>query len=401
MKAGHLFRLSGSDLIKLPPGSRVFMLPSRAPIGYDPGKNEFVTADGLFGVAAFVRPGFAVTYNPSYLEDDDPGALPLFSYAACAFYKGELYTAAMQVDEDPRHDQRLIDIRLVKKNALKFKKIFGPNRLIAHLKDCALIHGCPNAQNFFLSRYEAPLPVSPSCNARCSGCISFQPAKRGFSASQPRIRFVPTPEELSEIALYHISNVRDPIVSFGQGCEGEPLLAGSVIDKTIRIIRKNTDKGIININTNGSAPKVLSRLFDSGLDSARVSLNSARPLYYNKYYKPRGYTFGDVTDSIKIAKKKGRFVSLNYLTMPGFTDSAEEFSALKRLVAKLKPGMIQWRNLNYDPLLYFRELNLWPGRQEILGIDKVTGLLREEFPELMIGYFNPGTSLHGAVSPRL
>ncbi|MDP3804487.1 MAG: radical SAM protein [Candidatus Omnitrophota bacterium] len=392
MKAGHFFRLHGRDLVKLPAGSRLFMLPSRLPVGHNSQANSFVAVDGFFAVAAFVRPGFTVTHSPSYSEYNSPKPLPIFSYAALAFYKGELYTTAVMVDKDRRHDQRFTDIDLVRVNAEKFKKLFARNRLIAHLKSCALTYGCPNAQNFFLSKFEAPLPVSPSCNARCSGCISFQSANRKLCASQPRIKFTPTPEELGEIALFHIKNVKDPILSFGQGCEGEPLLEGGIIDKAIKIIRKRSVKGIININTNGSATKVLARLFDSGLDSVRISLNSAQAFYYNRYYKPIKYKFSDVASSIRLASVKSKFVSLNYLTMPGFTDSMEEFSALVRLIERDRPDMIQWRNLNYDPLLYFRQLQLWPERSKLLGIEEVISRLRKVYPKLMMGYFNPALS---------
>ena len=34
MKAGGFFRLKAEDLIKLPPGSQLFKLPGRTPIGY-------------------------------------------------------------------------------------------------------------------------------------------------------------------------------------------------------------------------------------------------------------------------------------------------------------------------------------------------------------------------------
>ncbi|MFC1817352.1 radical SAM protein, partial [Thermodesulfobacteriota bacterium] len=62
------------------------------------------------------------------------------------------------------------------------------NRLREHLENCALTYGCPAAKNFFLGRYEAPLPTSRSCNAGCLGCISLQ--KSGaISNCQERIKF--------------------------------------------------------------------------------------------------------------------------------------------------------------------------------------------------------------------
>lgn len=389
MEGGRFFRFDPRELVKLPPGSRLFMLPSRMPVGYDPASGSFTALKGYLAVAAFTPPGYTVTYNSAYREASRPRMLPLFSYAALALYKGELYAAAIKVDDDPRHDARFIEMALVRKKARGLRRIFPNNRLVRHLENCALVYGCPNAQNFFLSRYEGPLPVSPVCNARCAGCISYQPRRR-CPATQPRIGFVPRPEEVRDIALYHIEKTVNPIVSFGQGCEGEPLLAADIIEKAITMIRKMTSRGMININTNASVPGAISGLFDAGLDSMRVSINSVRKVYYERYYRPKGYSFKDVTKSIKIAKKKGGFVSLNYLTMPGFTDSKDEFYALRRFLSSYRVDMIQWRNLNYDPIRYFREIALEPpSAGSTLGIEKIIRLVKNHYPALVTGYFNP------------
>ena len=68
-----------------------------------------------------------------------------------------------------------MDMSIVRKRVKAFRKIFPDNRLVRHLESCALVYGCPAGKNFFLSRYEAPLPTSPTCNSRCIGCISLQP----------------------------------------------------------------------------------------------------------------------------------------------------------------------------------------------------------------------------------
>ena len=388
MKAGLIFRLRAGDLIKLPAGSQLFMLPDRRPVGYDPRTKKFIILHDFYAVAAFSAPGHTLAYSASYREDRATKPLPLFSYGACAIYGKWAHAAAIKVDEDRRHDSTLISIGLVKKNIVKFKKLFPANRLIPHLSECATVHGCPNAQNLFLQRYEGPLPTSPSCNASCRGCISYQ--KGNIRCSQPRIKFVPYAEEVAQIALFHIDNAKDPIVSFGQGCEGEPLIQGKLLEDAVTLIRHNTDKGTININTNGSRQQTLERLLNAGLDTVRISLNSARECYYTKYYRPRGYSFEDVMRSISAAKKKGAFVSINYLTMPGFTDSRKEIDALSKLIAKFKVDMIQWRNLNYDPLLYFKMLKVpGPEAKEQAGIHEEMTFLKRTFPKLMMGYFNP------------
>lgn len=388
MEADFFSRISPKELIRLPQDSQLFRLPHRAPVGYDNGTKKFVVLKGCYAVAGFASPGFTITYNASYQEIGKPKALPLFSYGAVASYKDELYVTAIRVDNDIRHDSRFIDITLVKKNIKKFKDIFIHNRLVRHLEKCALVYRCPNAQNFFLSRYEAPLPTSPLCNAACLGCISYRYDKN-CRGTQGRIRFKPSAEEVSEIALFHIANANKAVVSFGQGCEGEPLLACDTIEKSIRLIRKATDRGTINMNTNGSNPEAVCRLFDAGLDSVRVSLNSVQEAYYMKYHKPIGYTFKDVFQSIKIAKNKGGFVSINYLIMPGFTDSCDEHIAFKRFIEKYRVDMVQWRNLNFDPPRYFKELNVRIGSGKLIGIREVIASIKKCFPHLRAGYFNP------------
>ncbi len=388
MEGGSFFRLSKEDLVRLPAGSQLFVLPNRMPVGYDLETKNFMSLNDFCAVAAFISPGYTATYSGAYMEKGGPKILPLFSYSAAALWKGEFYASAVKVDNDIRHDPRFIDIAMVRKRAGAVKKLFPKNRLIRHLADCALAHGCPGAQNFFLHRYEGPLPTSPSCNARCAGCISFQPYKE-CPPTQPRIKFMPTPEEVCETALFHIENVDDPVVSFGQGCDGEPLMAGRLIEKSIRLIRKVTRKGLINMNTNASLPRVISRLLDEGLDSIRVSMNSVRPEYYNRYYKPKDYAFNDVVRSIGIAKKKKAFVSINYLTMPGFTDSKDEFDSFVKFIASTKTDMIQWRNMNFDPLWYFRKIGAPVNKTGLIGIRGIMRLLKNSFPKLMMGYFNP------------
>jgi len=97
-----------------------------------------------------------------------------------------------------------------------------------------------------------------------------------------------------------------------------------------------------------------------------------------------------VMRSIGICEKAGAFVSINYLTMPGFTDSKDEFEALKKLIQKQHVDMIQWRNLNYDPIRYFDEIAAAVRRSEMIGIKEEIELLQKKFPRLRMGYFNPG-----------
>jgi pyruvate-formate lyase-activating enzyme len=219
------------------------------------------------------------------------------------------------------------------------------------------------------------------------GCISLQ-ADGQFKASHERLDVPPTAEEIAEVATGHIQRTKRAVVSFGQGCEGEPLLMGDLLEESIRRIRQETDGGTINLNTNGSLPDVVERLFRAGLDSIRVSLNSPRKELYDAYFKPRGYELSDVFETLKIVKRYRRFSSMNLLVFPGITDTKPELEALLAFMNEYEPDMIQMRNLNIDPEIYIHSL---PSKilTDGFGMKETMDRLREQFPQLRFGYFNP------------
>jgi len=189
--------------------------------------------------------------------------------------------------------------------------------------------------------------------------------------------------------LFHIDRVKKAVVSFGQGCEGEPLSAAKEIEPAIRMIRLHTGRGTINLNTNASRPDVVGRLCDAGLDSIRVSMNSVRRECYEAYFRPKGYGFGDVLRSIDTALEKGKFVSVNYLNSPGFTDTPEEAEAFLAFLDEHPIHMIQWRNLNYDPIRYWKAMDAAAPLGEPIGMENMIQGIRSNCPNLKFGYFNP------------
>jgi pyruvate-formate lyase-activating enzyme len=380
----------------LPHGSELMLLPQRHPVVHEIASGRTVRlrehpdfpGEAIYPVAAFNSPGYVLTHTCAH---EAPGAvteLPLFAYGAVGWY-GEGFRSAVQlVDAEPRQDLRRMPVEKIRAGVKALRRKMPANRLCRHLEKCALTYGCPAAKNFFIGRYEAPLPTARRCNARCRGCLSLQEEAQ-ISHSQDRIAFTPTPEEIAEVALHHIEGVGKSVVSFGQGCEGDPLLAAAVIAPGIRAIRSRTAAGTIHMNTNGSLPGVLAGLLDAGLDSIRVSVNSFQPPCYDAYFRPRNYGLEEVIESVAMALERGVHVAINYLNCPGFSDNPAEREALLAFLERHPIQMIQWRNLNFDPLRYLALMNRAAPRGRPEGMRQLLEAVRRAAPQLRFGYFNP------------
>ncbi len=379
------------ELVPLPRGSDLFTLPGRRPVGIEPGSGRVVVWDGdgeeVFGVAAFLAPAWTMYLHPAYRALPGAPALPLYAYATLGFADGRFWSAGERVDRDIRQDPWRFDAGTVERRVRERLAVCGDNLIVSSLRRCALDYHCRAAQNYFLDRHEAPIPTSIACNSRCLGCISLQPDGT-FPASHERIRRAPTPDEIAGMACGHIARVPEGVVSYGQGCEGEPLMHGELLVESTRRIRERTDRGTVNLNTNGSRPEVVDAMCAAGLDSIRVSLNSVRAPQYDAYYRPVKYSLDEVCESLRAVRRRGGHRSINYLVFPGVTDTDEELDALSAFVEDVDLEMIQMRNLNIDPDLYRGELPAGSVR-EGMGIGVFMRRLRERFPHLRYGYFNP------------
>jgi len=393
---GMLQRPDDRSIIHLPKSGVLLTLPSRVPAGYDPVRGRFVfvkeyCGKPVFAAAAFLPPGYVQTFSSAYREMEGAPRLPLYCYAAVGWMNNRFYAAGNRIDRQFRHEIPDESLGTIDAMAKQMLKRHSHNRLVDHLvNNCVFTYRCPNACNLVLGRWECPVPVSRVCNAACLGCISRQPKNSCVPSTQHRLRFVPTVAEIAEYVVPHLKHAANPIASFGQGCEGEPLLQTWLIEGSIRNVRARTKRGIINMNTNASRPALIERLCAAGLDSIRVSLNSAQRDFYHAYYRPKDYSFDDVVESMTIARRNKVWVSINYLIFPGFTDSRAEFSALKKLLKKTGIDMIQARNLNIDPVWYSDSLGISRQRTgKPLGMVNWINTVREEFPEVKLGYFNP------------
>jgi wyosine [tRNA(Phe)-imidazoG37] synthetase (radical SAM superfamily) len=383
------FPVESEQWIELPQGGNLYELPGRRGIGIDVNTGEMRLCEKGWAVAAFIPPAYTGLFIAAYETMPDAPTLPLFCYTAVGWMNEKHYVPAVRIEKDIRQEAAGFDDTKVKAGTAHLLEAYPNNRLVKHLMDnCCMTYHCPAARNFSLGRWECPVPTSPACNANCIGCISFQPEEETIVSTQDRLTFKPMAEEIVEFTVPHLINAPFPIISFGQGCEGEPLLMWETIKTSIIEIRKHTQRGSININTNGSKPDAVEALCKAGLNSMRVSTNSAQKHIYEAYYRPNNYQFEDIIDSLKVMNQYGGWTSINYFVFPGITDSEAEYEALRQLISQTNLNMIQWRNFNIDPDWYMGKIGLTE-TGDILGVKQMMDLIQEEFPNLKFGYFNP------------
>lgn len=383
------------ELIPLPDDSRLFTIPNTPPIAFDPRENRFKTVDrvqegrrsmAVQAVSAFMAPGYMRTLLPACDYGKKRVHLPLWSYTAVGWDEERecFVVAATRVDANENwlpknYDDRKLDPQ-VRRRLAEFPK----NRLLEQLARCAVDYHCFAAKNLFYRRWEAPIPTSPVCNSRCLGCISLQPSDC-CPSNHERIPFVPTPEEIVELMHPHLMLAPEPIVSYGQGCEGDPILQADTVAEATRRLKKGSSRGTVNFNSNGSLPDRIRLLCDAGMDSMRFSMNSVREEPYNRYYRPKGYRFADVVESVKAAKEKGLFTMINYLVSPGVTDHPAEVEALLKFIEQTGVDMLQMRNLSIDPAFYNERMEV-TGKG--IGMYRLLERVKEAFPRIQYGYFN-------------
>ena len=384
----------------LPQHASLSVLPGRRPLGFDPGTGQIVEL-GEFklgrktvrpvAVAAVLPPGYTRSELPAFRKSAIAPLLPQWAYTAAAWDDrlGCHVVWALHTDQRTHWDPAthstpelpgLVAARLARDD----------NPLLRQLAKCALEYRCFTAQNTFYERDEGAIPASSGCNARCVGCISEQPAE-GPPSSHERLMRSPEADDMARIGGAHLARAPGrTMVSFGQGCEGEPLTRSREIAHAIRAMRAQTRRGSINLNTNGSLPENLAELIDAGLDACRISLNSAHKPLYEAYYQPIKYGWEQVEESIRLAHRRGVYTAINLLTFPGVTDQEGEADKLCALVSRARVDQVQVRSLAIDPDQYFAVARGTSAGGLRLGFPELLRRLKRARKGLVVGNFARG-----------
>ena len=425
-------RAGPRDLIPVPEGWDLMAMPGTRPIGYDPLKGVFTTlttfktAEGRtfepWAVAVHPPPGYVRLFHPAaeYTDATHPDVklgrlaapavpattaralpivdaggdealrpgLPLWAYTAVGMTATGPMAALLLADETSRWAPSLYYRDDVKERIAARLQTDPDNQVLKQLAQCAGDYLCCCAQNVFYERWEGAVPIAPACTAACLGCLSKEP-EWNTPTPQKRLKFQPTSEEIARVIAHHLETAPEPMMSFGQGCEGEPTMNHKVIVDSVRLARARTKRGVININTNGSRPETIRACAREGATALRISINTFDRSMYTKYYRPGDYDFDDVVRSLYVGRDEGMHVSINLLIWPGWTDRLAEVDAISAIVEDGALQMIQLRNLCVDPGHYRTVLPPREERGMLLGMAGFVAELHRRHPQLRFGTFNP------------
>lgn len=396
VRSGDDVLLPDEQPIPLPDCGKLVHLPGHLPFGRDPETGAVEIVDEVLlgrqrvrpdAVAAVLPPGYTRTFLPAARRlGEEP--LPQWAYTAAGWGEQGPVVWALRTDRRTHWDPHRFSTPELPGLVAAWREELPGNPVIEQLSRCALEYRCFTAQNLFYRRDEAGLPASGSCNARCLGCISER-REGGPPSSMQRLRELPSAEELAEVGARHLESATGrTMVSFGQGCEGEPLTRAPVLVDAVRRMRAKTRRGSIHLNTNASRTAGLVKLFDAGLDSVRVSLNSADPRLYAAYYKPVGYSFADVRRSLGAARAAGAYRALNLLILPGVTDRLGEVVRLVELMVEFEVQQLQARSLCIDAEQYLDVARGQGAGGEPMGVRNMLRTFQREVPGLVIGNFS-------------
>jgi molybdenum cofactor biosynthesis enzyme MoaA len=160
-----------------------------------------------------------------------------------------------------------------------------------------------------------------------------------------------------------------------------------LIGRAIEQIRRQTSRGQLHLNTNGSNPGALQHLVDAGLDSVRVSIFSAVEANHDAYYGPRNYGLAEMERCLSLARRQGLHTSINLLAYPGFTDCPTEVEALLAFIARSDVQVLQMRTLSMDRELLEEKVGFPP--DEGIGIWSFMEQVRQEVPGVRLASHTP------------
>lgn len=154
-------------------------------------------------------------------------------------------------------------------------------------------------------------------------------------------------------------------------------------DKSYGIIRELTDENItFNLNINSFSLDKLNRSLNEFIDTLSFDIKSCNPDFLTK----ESTNFDVMIKCFEIAEKNNLYISVNLLTLPGFTDSINEYEKTVEFLNAFKIDYLKLRELKTIPHKFFSENKI--ESSEILGLKNMLKYIKKRCKRVKMGYFS-------------
>ena len=154
----------------------------------------------------------------------------LFCYTAAGWYNEKFYVPAVRIENDIRQECAGYDQKKLEAGAKQLLEAYPHNRLVKHLtKNCCTDLSLSCCTKLFFGKMGMPCSCFAGLQCKLYWMYFFAAEEETIVSTQDRLTFKPTAEEIVEYTVPHLETAPYPIISFGQGCEGEPLLMWETI----------------------------------------------------------------------------------------------------------------------------------------------------------------------------
>ena len=322
--------------LPLPPDAQLVPLADRAAIGIDRRGQPRPLGPARWALAAVLGPGYLRTHVPACDAATDVAPLEPLPYAAVAADQaGEIVVGAVAIGAPVQGSasSRISGDELATRITERLRNE-PSNRLLRQLVRCAREYECQAARNAFLGRGECALPLGAPSNDHPGPSVALR--RRDERAPIEPTAMPATAAEAAAVANAHF-RAGGTSVSFGQACEGDPLLLVRTIADAAALITRPGGTEIV-LRTNGSSAAALARAADAGIDRVVVALTSAHGPTYERVHGPIGHRWTDVRASLRDAAGRKLALTIELLTLPGLTDREAEARELVALLGELPAG---------------------------------------------------------------
>lgn len=182
---------------------------------------------------------------------------------------------------------------------------------------------------------------SVGCNFRCKQCLNwFQTWK------SPEIEFLKNGKEINYISPEEVVKA---VISKGfQGIAftyNEPTIWLEYALDIAKIFKKRSPQHFCVFVTNGSWTKEAIDLISPYIDAANIDFKG----FSQKTYQRQGAFFGQVPEMTIYCQKKGIFLEITTLLIPGINDNPEELKKMTGWMAKSLGEDTPWHLSQFDP----------------------------------------------------